>query len=124
MLSLLVVAIILGGIIAGITGMSFLFWVVSIAIFVCGLPFALINGFIQDKIDYIQDREDYCQLMRDLREDAIREDELIERKLDRLNKRNNADIFIDNREVHFHNIKYDDVDKDEHIITNGNNKKY
>jgi len=108
-LGLLIVAVILGGIVAGITGISFLFWIVSIAIFICGLPFALINGFIKDKIDYIQDREDYRQLMNDLRNDARREDKENERELDRLNKSDNTNIYIEYRQVHFHYNKYDDM---------------
>jgi len=111
-LGLLIVAIILGGIIAGITGISFLFWVVSIAIFICGLPFALINGFIQDKIDYVQDREDYRQLMSDLREDARREDEKIERELYRINKTDKPNIYMDNRQVHFHSNQNNNVNED------------
>lgn len=102
MLGLLIVAIILGGIVAGITGIGLLFWVVSIFIFVCGLPFALINGFIQDKIDYVQDREDYRALMRE-----ISEDERMDRYLDKLDgvddDYDDPDIYIDNRQVHYHN---------------------
>jgi cell division protein FtsB len=113
MLGLLIVAVILGGIVAAVTGMGFLFWVVSIALFVCGLPFALINGFIQDKIDYVQDREDYRQLMSDLREDERREDERLERELDRLERKGKKDkpnIYIDNRQVNIYG-KPDDIEK-------------
>jgi len=123
MLVLLIVSVILGGIFTGITGISFLFWVVSIAIFICGLPFAIINGFIQDKIDYVQDREDYRQIMRDLREDERREDERIERELDILIKKNDLDIYIDNRQIHFYNNeKCDQNDEKQTIISNKKRK--
>jgi flagellar motor component MotA len=99
-LALLIVAAILGGIVAAISGIGFLFWVVSIFIFICGLPFALINGFIQSKIDYVQDREDERMYMRELAEDA-RMDRYLD-KLDELDD-DEPDIYIDNRQVHYHN---------------------
>jgi len=96
----LIVAFILGGLVAGITGIGILFWVVSIFFFICGLPFALIDGFVQDKIDYVQNREDSRMLMSDLAED-----ERMDRYLDKLDdyNDNNQDIYIDNRQVHYHN---------------------
>jgi len=124
LLVLLIVAIILGGIVSGVTGIGFLFWVVSIIIFVCGLPFALINGFIQDKIDYVQDREDERQLMRDLREDERRENERIERELDIIYKNNDSNIYIDSRHIHFHNNyrKYEQENEEQPIISNKKKK--
>ena len=104
MLGLLIISVILGGIVAGISGIGFLFWVVSIVVFVCGLPFALINGFIQDKIDYVQDREDYRMMLHE-----IEEDERMDRYLDKLDELNDyddddePDIYIDNRQIHYHN---------------------
>jgi high-affinity Fe2+/Pb2+ permease len=59
MLGLLIASIILGAVVAGLTGIGFLFWVVAIAIFICGLPFALISGFVYGAIDHAQDRADY-----------------------------------------------------------------
>jgi len=117
MLGLLIIAIILGGIVAIVTGIGFLFWVVSIAIFICGLPFALINGFIQDKIDYAQDREDYRMLMHE-----ISENERMDRYIDKLDELHDdydddiPDVFIDNRQVHYHN--YYDNDNIERLVTN------
>jgi hypothetical protein len=91
---------IIGGIVAGVTGISFLFWVVSIALFVISLPFTLIDGFIQDKIDYVQDREDDRMLMRELSED-LRHEEYLEHLED--NKHNHITYNIDARSIHFHN---------------------
>ena len=93
---------IIGGIVAGITDIGLLFWVISIVLFIIGLPGmligGLIDGFIQDKIDYVQDREDYRQLMHD-----ISEDERMDRYLDKIDDYGNSNIFIDNRQIHFHN---------------------
>jgi hypothetical protein len=75
----LIFAVILGAIVAGLTGIDLLFWVVSIFVFVCSLPFALIDGYIQSKIDYVQDREDYRQAMHE-----IAEEERMDKYLDKL----------------------------------------
>jgi hypothetical protein len=55
--------------VAGLTGISFLFWIVSIFVFICSLPFTLVDGYIQSKIDYVQDREDYRETMREIAEE-------------------------------------------------------
>jgi len=65
MLSLLVLSVVLGAVVYGLTGIDFLFWVVAIVIFILGLPGALIGGFISD----IQDRADEREMMRQLDED-------------------------------------------------------
>ena len=88
---------IIGGVVAGITGISILFWVVSIALFVISLPYTLIDGFVQDKIDYIQDREDERELMRELSEDLRHEE-----YLDQLKDNNHVTYNIDSRSIHFH----------------------
>ncbi|MCL2759538.1 MAG: hypothetical protein FWD22_04940 [Treponema sp.] len=100
LLGLLFLAIfcaIIGGIVAGITGIGILFWVISILLFVCGLPFALIGGFISDTVSYVQDREDYRELMRDLAED-----ERHERYLDLLDSKHTHITYNDNRQVNIH----------------------
>jgi hypothetical protein len=116
MLGLLIWAIIVGAIAAGLTGISVLFWVVSIAIFVCVLPFALISDFIYDKIDYAQDREDYREEIR-----QIAEDERMDRYLSKLDdykddfnslddygyRSKPTNVYIDNRQVHYHNYSSD-----------------
>jgi len=89
---------IIGGIVAGVTEISLLFWVVSIALFVISLPFTLINGFIQDKIDYVQDREDDRAFMHELSED-LRHEEYLEQLEDH---HNHITYNIDSRSIHFH----------------------
>jgi hypothetical protein len=122
---MLIIALIIGSIVSGITGIGFLFWVVSIFVFICGLPFALVNGFIQDKIDYIQDRKDYRMTMHEMAED-----ERMDRYLDNFEKLNEdhynePDIYIDNRQVHFHNYYDNNCSKDEkgRFISNGKKRE-
>jgi hypothetical protein len=114
MLILLVLSIIIGTIVAAVTGIGFLFWVVSIAFFIFGLPGALIAGFIHGENEYAQDRADYRELMRDIAEDRraeereIAEDIRMDRyldKLDGLDKKvyKKTDIYIDNRQVNIYN---------------------
>jgi cell division protein FtsB len=109
MLVSLIVSVILGAIVAGVTGISFLFWVVAIFAFVCSLPFVLVDGYIQSKIDYAQDREDERQSMRDLAEEdrfyehEMYEDERLDRYIDESNKKPTHFIYNDNRQVHYHN---------------------
>ena len=68
MLGLLIFSVIIGGIVAAATGVGFLFWVVAILLFVCGLPAALIIGLIHGAVEYSQDRADYREEMRELNE--------------------------------------------------------
>ena len=109
MLIFLIVGIALGGIAAGITGIGFLFWVVFIIYFICGLPFLLISGFIYDVVDYSQNRADYRDLMRDLAENE-RMDRYLD-KLDEMDINNNSIIYTDNRQyndnrqIHYHDTK-------------------
>jgi len=49
MLISLILAVIVGAIVAGITGIGFLFWVAAIVVFICSLPFTLIVGFFYDR---------------------------------------------------------------------------
>jgi hypothetical protein len=109
MLIWLIISIIIGAIVAGITGVEILFWVVSIALFILGLPGILISGiftsigdFFHSENEYAQDRADYREMMR-----QIDEDERMDRYLDKLDELSDdddePDIYIDNRQVHFHN---------------------
>ena len=58
MLVLLIMSVVIGGVVAGISGIGFLFWVGSIGFFVFGLPGALIGGFFNSLSDRTRDRED------------------------------------------------------------------
>ena len=113
MLVLLIISAILGGIVAGVTGIGVLFWVVSIVFFVLGLPGVLIDGFFHGRDVYRQDRADYRALMRDLNED-LREDERETRRqirheeyldhLDQIGSYHDRTTYnIDARSVHYHN---------------------
>ena len=110
MLALLIFAVIAGAVVAGITKIGLLFWVVAILLFICGLPVALITGFFNGIADRAQDREDYREEMRQLAEDErelmrdLREEERYDRYLDRLESKNNRITYnIDARSVHYHN---------------------
>jgi len=83
MLVLLILSVILGAVVSGLTGIGILFWVVAIIVFILGLPGVLIGGFISD----IQDRADAREIERQLDED-LRMDEYFD-KLDEINDRRN-----------------------------------
>jgi cell division protein FtsB len=112
MLILLIISVILGGIVSAVTGIGFLFWVVSVIFFIFGLPGVLIGGFIHSENEYAQDRADYRELMKDLAEDErmlrheIEEDERMDRYIDALeNTKYNTNIYFDNRQIHINNHK-------------------
>jgi hypothetical protein len=113
-LGLLIISIIVGAIVAGVTGIGFLFWVVAVPLFVCGLPFALITGFVHDEVSYAQDRADYREEMRQIAEDErelereFYEYERTDRYLDKLDDisgygSSTINYNIDARSVHYHN---------------------
>jgi len=112
MLFLLIISVILGGIVADLTGIIFLFWVVYVGFFILCLPDALIGGFIHGENEYSQGMADYRELMRDLAEDErvleheIAKNERMYRYIDVLeNKKFNTNIYIDNRQVRINNHK-------------------
>jgi len=112
MLVLLIISVIIGGIVAGITGIGILFWVVSVGIFILGLPGALIGGFIHGENEYAQDMADYREIMRELAENErfleheIAEDERMDRYIDALeDKKSNTYIYNDNRQIHINDHK-------------------
>jgi len=67
-LVLLILSVILGTVVAGLTGISFLFWVVVVFVFVCRLPVALVTGFIYGEVEYAQTCADYRATIRKLTE--------------------------------------------------------
>jgi len=117
MLFLLIFSIVLGTVAANLTGIGFLFWVVAILVFICGLPGLLIIDFIDGFVDRAQDRADYRETLREIAEDErayeheMYEDVRMDRYLDKLDELHDLDdfeddepdIYIDNRQVHFHN---------------------
>jgi len=97
---------IIGAIVKAVTHIEIMFWVVSIGLFVLSIPGMLINLFfdgisdiIHEENEYAQDRADYRELMRDISED-IRHEEYLD-KIE--SKHSKSDIYIDNRQIHFHN---------------------
>jgi len=84
LIGILIIPLILGTVAYALSGMVLLFWVVSIVVFILGLPGILIGGifdFIHSENEYTQDRADYRELMRD-----ISEDERMDRYLDKLDE--------------------------------------
>ena len=107
MLVLLIFAVVIGAVVAGITKISFLFWVVAIAAFICGLPFALISGFFNDIADRAQNREDYREEMR-----QNAEEERYERYMNRLDEiEEKYDMYMD-RLDNIDDDSYDGFDDD------------
>ena len=101
MLILVIISVIFGGIVAGTTGIGFLFGVFSVGFFILGLLGALIVGFIHSENEYAQDRVDYMELMRDLAEY-----ERMDRYIDASEgKKSITNIYIDNRQIHINNHK-------------------
>jgi hypothetical protein len=113
MLALLILSVILGAVVAGLTGIGFLFWVAAIFVFICGLPVALVTGFIHSEVEYAQDRADFREEMKQLVEEEreldrqIAEDLRMERYLDKLDTGSITYVdkrqYHDNRQVHYHN---------------------
>jgi hypothetical protein len=99
LLFLLILSVILGAVAANLTGIGFLFWVVAIFVFICGLPGALITGFIHGENKYAQDRADYRETMREIAEDErayeheMYEDVRMDRYLDKLDELHDLDDF-------------------------------
>jgi hypothetical protein len=94
MIALLLFSAIVGMFVAGVAGPIFGV-IAGVALFVCGVPFALISDFVHDSISYAADRADYRSMIEELNEDA-REIERAERE-DR-----GPSVFNDNRQVHIH----------------------
>jgi hypothetical protein len=106
MITLLILSVIFGAVVSGLTGIGFLFWIAGGFFLVCGLPFAVISSFIHGEVSYAQDREDYRQAMAEVKaEELADEHEFAEDvRLDRFVKSSRAQTNIcnDNRQVHLH----------------------
>jgi len=94
---------IFGAIVAGLTGIGFLFWVVAVFFFICGLPGAIIGMFENDIMDRIEDRDLLREMYEDDRMDRYLDklDEIEDRREHRMFEKE-YDTYIDNRQVHFH----------------------
>jgi hypothetical protein len=107
MITLLLLSVIIGLFITGITGYTVLGVLAAGVVFVCGLPMAVIFGCVHGEVKYAQDRADLRQIEADIEAAELAgERELLED--DRMDRLVNAikDVepsFNDNRQVHIHN---------------------
>jgi hypothetical protein len=110
MIALIIVSIIIGAAVSGLTGIGILFWVVGAAIFICGLPFALVTSFIHNEVSCAQDRADYRQEMLEIAaeeladEHEFAEDERLDRLVESV-KKNSTKIYNDNRQVRLYEVR-------------------
>ena len=108
MLIHLIVCVVLGAVVSAVTNIGFLFWVVAIAAFICGLPFALITSFVHNEVSYAQDRADDRAAMAEIAAEERAEwhemeaDARMERYIEA--SKNYRRTYIDNRQVHIHRI--------------------
>ena len=107
MLGLLIVSVIIGLIVTGLSGIGALGLIAGVFFFVCGLPFALIGSFVHGEISYAQDRADYRQYLSECSEDRRASDrELVEdMRTDRLiesKKPNVTQIYNDHGQVNLY----------------------
>jgi hypothetical protein len=103
MIALLVVSVIFGAVVSGLTGIGVLFWLAGGAVFVCGLPFALVSSFIRGEIAYAQDRADYRQAVSEIAAAERAEDARIESSKPQTN------IYNDNRQIRLYRGNYDEI---------------
>jgi ABC-type transport system involved in cytochrome bd biosynthesis fused ATPase/permease subunit len=107
MITLLVVALILGAIITGLTGQEALFLPVAVFFFICGLPWALVTSFVHNEVSYTQDRADYRAEMSEITAEELAdeheyaEDERIDRLVEAV-KKIQKKTYNDNRQVRFY----------------------
>jgi hypothetical protein len=103
---LLIMSAIFGAVISGVTGAGVLFWIAGGAVFICGLPFAVIFSFVHGEVSYAQDRADYRQFMSEIaaEESADEHECACAARPDRPVKpaKTQTNIYNDHRQVHFH----------------------
>jgi hypothetical protein len=107
MLALLILSVIIGIAVSGFSGFPILGLLAGGFVFFCGLPGALITSFVHGEVSYAQDRADWRQYKADLVNSSLAEEyEYAEDiRIDRLietAKKNQKQVFYDNRQVHFH----------------------
>jgi hypothetical protein len=110
MSALLIMSVVIGAVVSGVTGIGFLFWIAGGVIFVCGLPFALVISLIHGEISYAQDRADYRQRMSEISaEELAGEREFAEdARVDRLVKaarKQRRGVYNDNRQVRIYGAR-------------------
>jgi ABC-type transport system involved in cytochrome bd biosynthesis fused ATPase/permease subunit len=77
--------------------------------FLCGLPLALITGFVHGEVSYAQDRADYREELSEMAADELAaqheyaEDERVNRLVAAARKKQrDALVSVDNRQAHIH----------------------
>jgi hypothetical protein len=107
MITLLLLSIIIGLFVTGIAGSFYIGLFAVLAVFICGLPMALIVGCVHDEVEYTQDRADLRQLEAEIEAEELAEQhELMEEdRTDRLVGAigNVKPVIHDNRQIHIHN---------------------
>jgi hypothetical protein len=107
LITITVISVVIGAIVAGVTGIGVLGLVVGVVLFLCGLPGALLVSFVQGEVSYAQDRADYRQWKSDFIAQEIADDheyleeDRTERLIDTI-KKNPTEVYHDNRQIHFH----------------------
>lgn len=97
MLIFILLSIIIGVIVAGVSGIAALGWVAGGLFFLFGLPGALIASWIHGEISYTQDRADWRQMQADMEaeeRDLIRMDSLSNRPTTIIQDRRNQHIHL------------------------------
>jgi len=109
MLGLIIISLIIGFVVSGVTGIGFAGLAVGAIFFACGLPFALVGLFVHGEVSYAQDRADYREYLAECSEDRralehelaedIRNDSLTDTI-----RRNPTRVYNDNRKqsIHLH----------------------
>jgi hypothetical protein len=75
------------------------------AVFICGLPFALIFSFVYGEISYARNRADYRQTMPEIKAEELAEDTRIDRLIKPSKTRPN--IYNDSRHVWLYEAAHD-----------------
>jgi len=104
---LIILSFIIGAVVAGVSGFNALGLIAGVFFFLCGLPGAVIGGFIHGEVSYAQDRADYRQLKSDISAREIAEareyseDERNDKLVETIGK-TPTKVYHDNREQHIH----------------------
>jgi ABC-type transport system involved in cytochrome bd biosynthesis fused ATPase/permease subunit len=115
MFTLLIVVTIIGLFVTGITGIGILGIAAAAFFFVCGLPAALVAGFIHNEVSYAQDRADYREELAEIAageleaEREYTDDARTDRLVQAVKRKHGQTIYQDSRQVHIHGGRYDNT---------------
>jgi len=108
MMVLFIFSLVVAAVLWGATGLWAVGAIAGGLVFICGLPAALLVGFVHGEVSYAQDRADWraekSDMAADLRETdrAYSETERLDRLLERVDQESGDTIINDNRQIHFH----------------------